>query len=280
MKKAILLPNATKDKGLSFTNRVAQNLLRYGIKVYLDKEYSIEGVEPYDKTPADADFIIVVGGDGSLIDASTLAVELDIPIIGINLGKVGYLTTLDPNNLDLFEKLVSGEYSVSKKMLLEIEKLDKEGNPILCDRLALNDAIVSHDSYLGIADFKVENSGGDSVVYRADGVVIATPAGSTAYSLSAGGPIISHTLDSIMVTPLCPHSFFNRSIVYGPEEKIKITNLSDIKLNISVDGRLFSSLSNGECCIIKMSNRRVKILTFGESNLFTTLSEKIKLLYD
>jgi hypothetical protein len=177
-------------------------------------------------------------------------------------------------------KTINNEFFISEKMLLSVIKTDKNGDKCYSNRLALNDVIVTHDSYLGIADFKIENSRGDSVIYRADGVIISTPSGSTAYSLSAGGPIISHTLDSIMVTPVCPHSFFNRAIIYGPEERIRITNLSDVSLNISVDGRLFSSMANGESCEIVRSNRKIKMLTFGGSNLFATLSKKIKLLHD
>lgn len=279
MKKAIVLPNITKDIDLFVTKKVVGDLLQLGMTVYLDEQLMIDGSTSYATPPLDAEVIIVVGGDGSVIDACRLAVDLDIPLLGINLGKVGYLTTLDPDNLDMLPRLLSGEYIISEKMLLSVEKHEEE-NIIQSDRLALNDVIVSHDCYLGIADFKVENARGDIVSYRADGVVVSTPAGSTAYSLSAGGPVISHTLDSIMVTPVCPHSFFNRAIVYGPEERIKITNLSDITLNISVDGRLFSSLKKEEYCLINKSNKRVKILTFNESNLFTTLSKKIKLLHD
>ena len=280
MKKVILLPNIKKDKDLSFTKKVAELLIENDIVVYLESSYSIDGVISYIDPPTDAELIIVIGGDGSVIDASGLAVEMDIPLLGINMGKVGYLTVIDPENLDMLSKIKSGEYKISEKMLLCVQK-NNGAQIISCpDRLALNDVIVTHDSYLGIADLKIENLCGDSVVYRADGVVVSTPSGSTAYSLSAGGPIISHTLDSIMVTPICPHSFFNRAIVYGPEEKIKITNLSNINLNISVDGRLFSSISKDECCEIKKSDCRVKMLSFSESNLFATLSKKIKLMHD
>ena len=283
MKKAIVLPNRTKDPDFSFTKRVIERLLDIGFLVYIDEKYidlSSGDATIYSNLPNDADLIIVIGGDGSVIDASTIAVELDIPLLGINLGKVGYLTAVDPDNLDLLNGLVDNSFGLVEKMLLYSEKSDSHGRLFACNRLALNDVIICRDSYLGIADFKVENSCGDSVAYRADGVILSTPAGSTAYSLSAGGPIISHTLDSILVTPVCPHSFFNRAIVYGPEESIRITNLSDTVLNISVDGRIFDSLSRGESCLVKRSSKKIKMITFTESNLFATLSKKIKQLHD
>ena len=121
---------------------------------------------------------------------------------------------------------------------------------------------------------------GDHVHYRADAVIISTPAGSTAYSLSAGGPIISHDLDAIMVNPVCPHSFFNRAIIYNPDARITITNTADSTLNLSIDGRFCDRLSAGETCVVYRSEKRIKILSLGESNLFSTLSKKIRLLRD
>ena len=165
-------------------------------------------------------------------------------------------------------------------MLLTVKKHSVDGEDEISDRFAVNDVVVSHDNYFGISDFMVENQREDHVRFRADGIIVSTPQGSTAYSLSAGGPIISHTLDSITVTPVCPHSFFNRAIVYGPEEKIKISNVSDSLVNVSIDGRLFTKLEHGDFCVVEKSNKRFKMITFGESNVFSTLSKKIKSIQD
>ena len=283
MKKVIVLPNLNKDSGAVITKTVVNKLLSLGITAYVDK--SIEaladsGVVFYKDAPGDAELIVVIGGDGSVIDASGLAVELDIPLLGINLGKVGYLATLDPEDIGLLSNLVIGDYIVNERMLLAASKKGTDGLITRSERLALNDVIICRECGLGIYDFTVENKGGDRVIYRADGVVVSTPAGSTAYSLSAGGPIISHTLESILLTPLCPHSFFNRAIVYGPEEEISVTNTSPKSLKINIDGRPFVSLEEGEACLISKSRRNIKMLTFTESNLFSTLSKKITLIQD
>ena len=283
MKKAILVPNGQKDASFALTRAAVRCLISLGIIAYIDEEYQpleIEDVHFYSKIPKDADFIIVIGGDGSVIDASGLAIELDVPIIGVNLGKVGYLATLDPDRLDLLSVIDSGEAAVLENILLVAEKHSADGSVIVSERLAVNDVVVSHDSYLGISDVMLENGGGDAVHYRADGIILATPQGSTAYSLSAGGPIISHSVDSITVTPICPHSFFNRSIVYGPDERIRITNMNEDALNVSVDGRLFSRLDKGESCLVYRSDRRIKMYNLEDTNLFSTLSKKIKLLQD
>ena len=282
MRKAILIPNAQKDSSFALTRAAVRCLITLGIIAYIDEEYQpfeIEGVHFYSKIPKDADFIIVIGGDGSVIDASGLALELDLPILGINLGKVGYLATLEPDRLELLSSVADGSASVIENMLLVVERHCADGSVTVCERLAVNDVVISHNSYLGISDIGLEN-GGDAVHYRADGIIFATPQGSTAYSLSAGGPIISHGIDAIIVTPICPHSFFNRSIVYGPDERIKITNMNEDILNISVDGRLFTKLNKGEYCFVYRSDKRIKMYNLEATNLFSTLSKKIKLLQD
>lgn len=277
MKKAILIPNKIKDNDLALTSRVVKKLIEIGIFPYLDAKYDcvdISGANYYNITPSDADFLIVIGGDGSVIDASSLAIKLDIPLIGINLGKVGYLAQLEPNELDMLTRLDSEEYTVEEKMLLSVNKISLDSEEIYAN-LALNDVVVSHEGYFGISDIMLENERGDRVSYRADGVIASTPAGSTAYSLSAGGPIISHTLDSITVTPICPHSFFNRAIVYGPDEHVRISNSGDSVLNVSVDGRYFTKITKGESCLVYKSDKRLKTVAFTKSNVFTVLSKKI-----
>lgn len=281
MKNIIVIPNPNKDQGYKVTDAVVKKLTSLGFNTYLDEKYrssDISGVTYYTELPC-VDLIVVIGGDGSVIDASRIALKLNVPLLGVNLGKVGYMVELDPDKLDTLELLVSGEYKVEDKMLLTVTKVTDNGG-ILSDRLAVNDIVISHDNYFGIADFRVENEQGDHVHYRADAVILSTPQGSTAYSLSAGGPIISHSLDSITVTPVCPHSFFNRSIVYGADERITISNISDERLNISVDGRFFDTLLKDESCIVSKGDKRISMITFSEKNVFSTLSKKIKSMYD
>jgi NAD+ kinase len=234
------------------------------------------GADLYIEPPTDAELIVVVGGDGSIIDASRLAISMNIPMLGINLGRVGYLSEVEPDALDVLERLAAGDYNIEQKMLLTVDKYSPNGSHESSARDAVNDVVISHDVYFGIAEFKLENSYGDRMIYRADGLILSTPAGSTAYSLSAGGPVIAHNLDSITVTPVCPHTFFNRSIVYGKDECIKISNSGDQVLNISVDGRFFAGLDTGEWCVVKRSSKKLRMVTFSENNMFAALLKKIK----
>ena len=279
MKKIVLMPNPTKDLGLLVTKNLASKLIDLGGEVYIDEKHEMpesDGVIRYKSFPEGAELIIVVGGDGSILDASVTAIERDIPILGVNLGKVGYLTEAEPDNLALFDKLVAGEYTVESKLLLVTEHKRADGTRSCSERLAVNDVVISQDGYFGIATFKVENSRGEAVNYRGNGIIIATPVGSTAYSLSAGGPIIAHNLDSITVTPVCPHSFFNRSIVYEPSEQIRILNTGEMSLNISIDGRSFEVMEPLDECRIYSSSHKLKMITFKTNNMFSALFDKIR----
>ena len=281
MKKIILVPNPNKDESLMVTAAVIKKLLSLGFLPCLERKFvEVEksGAEMFDTPPADAELLIVLGGDGSVIDASRLAIGLDIPLLGINLGKVGYLSEVETQNIDVLDRLATGDYKIENKMLLTVEKYSSNGAHEVSTRDAVNDVVFSHEDYFGISDFKLENSNGDRLIYRADGLILATPQGSTAYSLSAGGPIVAHDLDSITVTPVCPHSFFNRSIIYGKDECIKLSNSGEAVLNVSVDGRLFAKISEGEWCVVKKSDTRIKMLTFCENNMLSVLFKKIKVL--
>ena len=278
MKNIVIVPNQSKDKCLAVSSAVAKLLKSCGATVFVEKGYCTDldsCAIQVDSVPKNAELIIVVGGDGSVIDASVMAVELDIPILGVNLGNLGYLAEVEVSELELLTRLFSGEYTIEEKMLLSVAVTTDSG-VTESQRLALNDVIISHETYVGLAELSLKNSHDSEVKYRADGLILATPVGSTAYSLSAGGPIVAHDIDSILVTPICPHSFFNRSVIFNPTEQITVSNNGENDLNVTVDGRLFAKLSSEQSCKVKASEKRVKMLTFTENNLFATLFGKMR----
>ncbi len=281
MKNILIIPNKNKDVEHRITKLVISKLKSLGATLYIQNVYSFLGCESIvcDTLPDNLDLIVVIGGDGSILDASVSAIEKDVPILGVNLGKVGYLSEIEPNNLDILEKLFLGDYTIEERMLLTVAHKNAEGVNFSA-RFALNDVVISRDNFLGITEFSLENSNGDKVKYSADGIILATPSGSTAYSLSAGGPIVSHDVESILATPICPHSFFDRSILFNAAEKITIKNVSDSSMNISIDGREFVPLLTNEECLVKMAEKKVKILTFKQDNMFKTLFKKMRILED
>ncbi len=278
MKKAVIITNTKKDTDLSVTRAVAERLLNSGILPLVKAELlhiAPSGAEPYTVIPSVADFIVVVGGDGSVIDASGYSITYGIPLVAVNLGTVGYLAEVEPDELHLLERLATGEYTIDNKILLSVEK-DGEA----AATLAVNDLVISHDGYLGISELRVTDGHGNSISYRADGVILSTPQGSTAYSLSSGGPILAHGIDSILLTPVCPHSFFNRSVIFSANERLTVTNVGQGSLNISIDGRRFTSLEGGESCKVFVADKKIGMISFSENTMFRRLFKKMRLMED
>ncbi len=282
MKNIVIVPNMTKDGAFDVTRALVDKLSAMGLSLFCAEAYrSYLGgkIEYFTELPSGADLIIVVGGDGSVLDASVSAIDGDIPLIGVNLGKVGYLSEVEPDSLDVFSRLISGEYYVEEKMLVSLTVVNG-GKASKVARLAVNDVVISHDGFLGIADFRVKNSTGDSVRYRADGIILSTPTGSTAYSLSAGGPVVAHDVESILVTPVCPHSFFNRSLLFNAKERITVVNIGSGEMNVSIDGRPISRLGVGDECTVEVSKKKLKVLTFSQNDMFSTLFRKMRIMED
>ncbi len=278
MKSIVIIPNKLKDTDFLTSSKVAQFLASRGARVFVEAKYETDLLgyaTVCQSIPGEADLIVVIGGDGSIIDASIPALEHDLPVIGINLGNIGYLAEVEPSNIHQLDRLFTGDYKIEEKMLLSVDVI-RTDDRITSDRLALNDVIISHESYLGLAELSLTDSNGATVKYRADGLILSTPVGSTAYSLSAGGPILSHDIDSILATPICPHSFFNRSVIFNPSEQLVLCNNGKDTLNITVDGRLFAELGENERCVVKAANKRFRMLTFSSGNMFSTLFGKMK----
>ena len=278
MRSIVIIPNKFKDAELSVSREVAEFLISCGARVFVEEKYETDlfGYATVCKRiPDEAQLIVVIGGDGSIIDASVPAVEYDLPVIGINLGNIGYLAEVEPENISELKRIFTGDYRIEEKMLLSVS-IVRCGETLESPRLALNDVIISHETYLGLAELSLTDSNGAAVKYRADGLILSTPVGSTAYSLSAGGPILSHDIDSILATPICPHSFFNRSVIFNSSEMLTLCNNGKDALKVTVDGRLFAELKENEKCIVKTSDKRFRMLTFSNGNMFSTLFGKMK----
>ncbi len=278
MKKAVIIANSTKDAELSVTSAVADKLERLGITVRIKTDF-LAGDAALDSEdfPNDADVIIVVGGDGSVLDAAKYSYQHGIPILCVNLGKVGYLSEVEPDSLDTLDSLVTGDYSIDEKMMLEV-CYDGAGGRI--SRYAVNDVVISHDSFLGIANIRLEDSAGNSIKYRADGLIVATPQGSTAYSLSAGGPVVAHDVESIIVTPVCAHSFFNRSVLFNSADVLRVENVNNDVLKVSADGRLSFELAPGECATVRRADMKLHTVSFSKNSMFSNLFKKMRMLED
>lgn len=227
MERFYLIANQTKDRNLTVTRQVAEYLKSHGKQCFLpgeSKERS-EGFHYTDPSliPEDIDCAIVLGGDGTLLQAARDMVDRQIPLLGINLGTLGYLADIDSNSIvPALDHLLAGEYELQRRMMLT-GSIYRKGRKIAED-IALNDIVIGREGRLRVVQFNNYVNGAFLNSYRADGIIVATPTGSTGYSLSAGGPVVSPEASMLLMTPLAPHTLNTRSIVF-PEHDVIIVEL-------------------------------------------------------
>lgn len=220
----------------------------------------------------DCDFVIAVGGDGTIIHKAKLAAALNKPVLGVNAGRLGFTAGLEREELFLLPKLLSGDYQEEHRFMLSAKVISGERQTVY---RALNDAVVSGES-TSIIDYEMalgENSGYHC---RADGLIVATPTGSTAYSLSAGGPVIQPDMNCLVYTPVCPHSLFNRSVVFGGDTHLTVRlPQNKRRVFLTVDGEPPISLSPGDRLEFYRSELAARFVKLGKNNFYDVLSQKI-----
>ena len=248
-----------------FTKDVAEYLDIKNCKCY-------ESYEAFKK----CDAVLVVGGDGSIFHIAADALEHDKPILGINAGRLGFLAQLEMEDLSPLKLLAEGRYKIEERMVLSATVHSSSG---INTHLAVNDVVLSRSNLGRVIDLEVKCNNEVVGDYRADGLIFATPTGSTAYSLSAGGPIVAPTFDSIILTPICPHSLFNRSIMFSVNERLEvIINVPDRgdKLFVTVDGKQAEADDEIEKIIIENSAKRTRFICLEGKSFYQTLNRKMK----
>ena len=222
-----------------------------------------------------ADFVTVVGGDGTIVHAAKQAAEYNIPVLGINSGRVGFLAGLEPEEAHLIAQIAKGEYQVDTRMLLAVE-YEEKGKTIT--RYALNEAVVTRNGPARMIDISLKDGlQGGQMEYRADGLIIATPTGSTAYSLSAGGPVLDPFIEGLIVSPLSPFSLQARSIVFSPAHQLQVTARCPAggQIIVCVDGEEFADVTNQTITVKKATNRAVRLIRIKKDTFFDTYKHKI-----
>jgi NAD+ kinase len=244
----------------------------------MSKTYCLPSVSK-DKFSKYADIIITVGGDGTFLRASKYSFEKSIPILGINAGNLGFLTVVDTAGMyDAIDRMLESSYKIEERMLLEGE-FYKRGKLVDCPEisgLALNEFTIARSTLGKIIKFQIIVNKILIKEFTADGLIIATPTGSTAYSLSAGGPIVEPKTEIIIITPICPHTLLNRSIIISPYNEIEIIiNSRNDKDVVSVDGKTVTFGLQPDCTFrVKKSKSKLKFITFSEDIFFKVFREK------
>ncbi len=230
---------------------------------------------PLDSVYAEADILIVLGGDGTILEAARRAAQKGTPILGVNLGRLGYMAELELGELDYLSQLFSGEYTLEKRSMLRVELFS--GGELRSFCYALNDAVISNGSVSRIVDLELLENGNRVATYRADGMIIATPTGSTAYSMSAGGAIVDPKVPCFCVTPICPHSFGARPMIFSDTATLEIRNICvrEKMLYLTVDGRINFELYRNQVVRITKSSMQTNLIRFKNCEFYKKLCQKM-----
>ena len=286
MKHFLIYTNKHKDKDLQTTERIRSFLEEKGQRVTLkikDADWKAnpmsEAAEAKD-IPLDIDCMIVLGGDGTVLQAARETKRLLVPIIGVNLGTVGYMTEIEPANLEeALERLVKGDYKKERRMMLNGKVIRSDGSEE--EGWALNDIVISRSGSLQIIKFNIYINGQFLHNYNADGMIVTTPTGSTGYNLSAGGPIIEPNAKLIMLTPICPHSLNQRSIILSPEDEIEIEipigregQTQTVEANF--DGSHKEALCTGDRIRIVQSEKITEFIQLNQVSFLEVLNKKMR----
>ena len=277
----LLSPNQQKDPNFSVTRKAVDILSSLGMHLYVSAVYAdalgdkVISLQNGDVPPC-VDLILVFGGDGSVLRAAQDAVRLDVPILGVNLGRLGFLNELEIDRLEDLSRLATGEYEEKAKMMLTVTVHRNGGDEVL-PMQCLNDVVISGMGHL--ADMRLLEGEHTSIDYRADGIVVSTPSGSTAYSLSAGGAIVDDRLEVLLVTPICPRSFFARSVIFTPNEVLRVQNCSErgVSLSLVCDGVDFCAIHPGESVSIRKAPRNLKMIGIQQCSTMRILQRKMKM---
>lgn len=273
-----VIPNLDKRGSSDTVEKMADFFKESGITAYLPDDICCAGYEhaPIDELYKLADIIITIGGDGTIIRFAKRAALDGKPVLGINAGRVGYLANIEQNEYNLLSKLKSGEYTIEERMMLNITI--KENGNVIGEYEALNDAVISSGYLSRIIDVTASVDGGDVITYHADGLIAATPTGSTAYSMSAGGPVIDPSMKCVCLTPICSHSLAAKPILIGGDKEIKLKAFSKKRTDIylSVDGRKVSAIKPFTEIYITKSPNVVKLVRINERSFYKTLSLKFR----
>ena len=240
-----------------------------------DKETKITYVQN-DKIYRSCDVAVVLGGDGTILESARRAAPLELPIIGINLGRLGYMAELEVGEIDQLERVISGDYEIEERSMLSVEIITGDGR-VRSSNYALNDAVLSNGSISRIVDLELSEGGVLISSYRSDGIIIATPTGSTAYSMSAGGAVVDPRLSCICVTPICPHSLSARPLIFPDSATIAIKNVCQREkmLYLTVDGRANFELFRGESVQITRSPLTTRFIRLNKSGFYIKLRQKM-----
>lgn len=278
MRKFGIYTNLKKDADLSITRRVIEVLQKRGLDCYFDSEtaQALGAEESLWCDQRRIDILLVLGGDGTMLAASRKYAATGAYLLGLNLGRLGFLLDTKPENLEeALDQIQAGKYELQQRLMLEAFLQEPDGKMHLAG-YALNEAVVSQKNKLRIIHLEIDVDDQSACSYWCDGVIISSPTGSTAYSLSAGGPVVAPTVNVLLVTPLCPHSLRSRSFVVDGASQINVrVHRGVANIALALDGQDYLEVPAGWKVLIRKAGFTAKFLRTAGENFYTVLQEKL-----
>lgn len=282
MDRVGLVVNVSREKAVGLASRLITFFQKTTIQIRLLEEdarafgHPEIGV-PDEIFPEGLDLVVVLGGDGTVLRAARLLGGRDIPLLGVNLGRFGFLSEVEESELDItLEKVLKGRFTLEKRMMLSCEIVDKSSRK---QATALNEVVVEKGLQPKLIEITVSINGELFNRYACDGLIFATPTGSTAYSLSANGPIVSPETRLILMTPISPHSFFNRSLILSEKDSIEVTlpNAEKQKVTVSADGAVLAKDTGFDKLSIRVFPGDLSLVKLEKGTFYQVLREKLKI---
>ncbi len=268
VRKAGIWCNRNKAEAVQAAEKLICALHRYGIDVGIDEQTRCMLGSSGEENLCGSDMLITLGGDGTLLSGLEEALRLDVPMLGINLGHLGFLTEIEPSEIDqAAARLAAGDYTLEQRMLLELRG---------CDLPALNEVTVSRaPSSRRILTLAVYVNGRLTQHFAGDGLIVATPTGSTGYSMSAGGPIVSPGVDLMLLTPVCAHTPHAKPVIVPADSQVRVVLQEDCEAVLSMDGRFAGTLKSGARAVISRSKREARFVRMDGEEFFERLKSKL-----
>lgn len=273
--------NITRKNAYEVALQVYNKLASLGVSITVTDDvkgiFEWENVSymPFDKAVSLCDALVAVGGDGTIIHSAHIAAIYDKPILGINAGRLGFLAGLEKEELDLLDCLIEGRYLIDDRMMLSVKRY--EDGELLKEYICLNDVVVAGGASMHMCEIETRCEDKRISRYMSDGLIVATPTGSTAYSLSAGGPVVDTAIEGLIITPICPHSLLSRSMIFKADSEIEITvKNSDISKPVfSCDGEDGIPITDKTKLVVTKSDKTTKIIRIKSDGFSDILTRKL-----
>ena len=286
MKNVILTPNPYRDKNFQTVRSAVKVLREAGIEPKLclpfevDRSYELPKdlrFSRLDRELPNAEMVVCFGGDGTILHMAKTATRKGIPILGVNIGTMGFMAELESSEMDKLALLATGEYTLESRMMLDVTV--QRDRDIIFHDICLNDVVVTKGAVARIVHLAVQCDGVQAMECGGDGIVVATPTGSTAYSLSAGGPIVEPDAHNIIIPPICAHDVGSRCIVASDKRVITVGLVQNARRNayLSVDGGKALRLNMGDVTTVRKSNLSTKLVRLKDRSFFDVVNAKFKI---